>query len=197
MALKFTPQAADFTKSTRIFMRKKNASLGWIGIAFYLPLSLLHARLVFYDNSSALLYLLAFIVLAFPLFFIFRIWFSSVNVDQSLIKPIEWTLSENGLFVKTEITTLNLDWEMIHNVFESTDYYFLVLKNKTTFLFLPKRVFADSDSEEVFRETLSAKYGDIQSTAANFGSKASLFLLVILYVINMGMFFYSNFQAAF
>ncbi len=178
-------------------MRKKNASLSWIGIAFYLPLSLLHARLVFYDNSSALLYLLTFIVLAFPLFFIFRIWFSSVSVDQSLIKPIEWTLSENGLFVKTEITTSNLDWEMIHNVLESPDYYFLVLNNKISFLFLPKRVFTNSNSEEIFREMLLAKYGEIQSTAANFGAKTSLFLLVILYVINAGMFFYSSFQAAF
>lgn len=201
MSLQFTPQMTDFVNAAGSVQRKRNENLAWIGLALCLPFSLLYACLIFLDTGStftSVLPFFAFMVLGLPLFFVFRVFRNPVTVDENLLKPTEWTFTDNSLRISSPIMNVNLEWATFSNVMESPDHYFLVhSSNKNIFHILPKRAFENSESENAFREFVQSRYGEISTTTVQSGSKVALFLLGALYLCNVLLFFYSNLQAAF
>jgi hypothetical protein len=198
LSLQFTPEKADYTKAVRTFLVKNYESLAWLSIGLYLPLSVGHAWLISSSVSTSSLLLLTFLILALPPFILYRILFTRMTIDENMTKPFEWNMNAESLSISSPNITGRYEWDRFFKVMESQEYYFLVqLDNKNMFHFLPKRAFSDPQQENHFRKLVAAKYGSIQATKIDPSAKFAWVCLSALYITNIGLLVYSNFQTVF
>jgi hypothetical protein len=197
ITIEFTLQKDEIAQAVRAYNLKRNPYIWWIFLAAYLPLSILSIWLMLIHPSPALNALLVFILLVFPGIVFVRIDSGARQLAGQLLSTlIRWEISLEGITITSSsvdvlLASEHLDWQTFERALVSPQYYFLVQKHsRGSYRFLPRRAFSQPDEEERFRGFLQENLGEFQDTRVGFQYTLSVWVIFLLYLLNLGLLIY-------
>ncbi len=163
LTLKYTPEQRDYAQVLRVFFLSRlgtRISLGFLVIAF---------AIIIYTiaTQGTPITLFEVVWLVFPPAFVAYVIYYQPNrmakqamTNEQLTTETTWEVADTGVQMSTTFGSSLLEWAEISRLVASKEYYlFLLKRNKNTFRFIPRRVFAsDADQArfvQVVREHLA------------------------------------------
>jgi YcxB-like protein len=158
LTLKYTPTQLDYAKVLRLFFLQRTGtriSLAILIIAFGLIIFTILSK-----ETPVSAFELIWLLLP-PLFVIFVFFIQPSRVakqaasNEQLIAEATWEVSDQGVQISSSFSSTYLDWEALHKLVTTREYYLLLLKsNKNAFRFLPVRAFATEQEKAQFLELM-------------------------------------------
>ncbi len=116
------------------------------------------------ESNRLLLYLIP------PGTFIFFLIYNPIDIRRKARQSAEgdentsWQVTKNGITVTKGDETTKYPWNALVQVQELPDQYIIFIKaNRSTYIFITKNAFSDSEEEKEFRETVENHLGAIKA----------------------------------
>lgn len=160
LIIKYTPTQQDYAKVLRLFFLQRTGtriSLAILLLAFGLIIFAILSK-----GSPPTVFELVWLLLP-PLFLVFVFFVQPSRVakqaasNEQLITEATWELNDAGLQISSSFGSTHLEWEAMHKLVATREYYLLLLKaNKNAFRFLPLRAFASAQDQHQFLELITS-----------------------------------------
>ncbi len=159
LTLKYTPEQRDYAQVLRVFFLSRlgtRISLGFLVIAFGIIIYTIATQ-----GTAITLFELVWLVFP-PAFVVYVIYFQpnrmarQAMTNEQLTTETTWEVADNGVQMSTQFGSTLLEWSDISRLVTSKEYYLILLKkNKNTFRFIPRRVFANDADQARFVQLVS------------------------------------------
>jgi hypothetical protein len=163
--LTFKPTYEDYLAVSRaaMFNTATIVLLVLMGIMSALTILALAVGWLSFQSNQLLLYLLP------PGTFIFFLIYNPIDIRRKARQSAEgdaktsWQVTKNGITVTQGEETTKYPWESLAYAQELPEQYIIIIKaNRSTYIFITKTAFNNSEEENEFRETVEGHLGTIK-----------------------------------
>ena len=160
--LKFCYTWEEHVKAYRkyILKSKKSTQLNVVIVCVYFIFSLIYFFLSNFDTFSVMCLVVATLAVIVCLVIYFYVPVRIFKQTKKFLEEYDLTFSDEGIIFKTNDINSELNWELYEKVLESREFYYMLYG--TTYTLLPKRVFKDSKSQELYRDLVTENLGPIE-----------------------------------
>lgn len=154
VTFRFTPNQQDYARVLRLFFWQRTGtrvSLAFLVVAFGLIIYVIASQ-----GSPPSIFEVVWLLLP-PLFVIYIFFIqpsrmaSQAVKNEQLVTETTWVISDNGVELSSRFGSTHMDWESLHKLVTTTEYYLLLSKiNKNAFRFLPRRAFTSPQEQDNF-----------------------------------------------